>query len=546
MGSQTQRGCKESVNRYVADPTFDMETLMEPLLTRRRFMGIAGAAAGCVMLVIPQLALSNNGNNKPNIVYILADDMGLGDVRCFTNKENAPVNSPVVTPYIDSIATAGMRFTNAHSPAAVCSPTRYGVLTGRYAWRTRMKRGVVKAYERALIESGRSTVGNLLQDHGYHTAAIGKWHLGMNWQDANGKHTQSRKQIDFTKPILEGPVARGFDIYYGDDIINWGPFRWIQNDLALDLKQHPHIERQVMPTLASKSVEYINSQAKSDKPFFLYMPLTAPHAPIVPMQSTPQLESTYGYGSLKKYEQFIATVDWTVGEVLKVLDAQQIRNDTMIVFASDNGVSKNFASSDNVSPGFLDAKPLRGQKADIWEGGHRIPLIVEWQGRVQAGATSDEYVELNDFYATVADLLGADMADNVAEDSYSFLTILEGKTLSSPLREAGVNHSLNGKFAVRQLDKKGNEWKLIFGSGSGGFSSPKGININPETNVSDLSELRLYNLTTDPSEQKSLLGSGGTPEAQTKARELQTLLQRYIASGRSVAHRTAKGPEPSP
>ena len=483
-------------------------------------------------------SLVTGEEGSPNIIYILADDMGRGDVRCYTNKETAPVNSPVVTPNIDSIAAAGMRFTNAHSPSAVCSPTRYGILTGRYAWRSRLKRGVVKAYERALIENGRSTVGNLLQDHGYDTAAIGKWHLGMNWQDANGRHTQNGRQVDFQKPILEGPTDRGFGIYYGDDIINWGPFRWIQNDRALDVKQHPHIPVEVMPTIAQKSVEYINAQAKSGKPFFLYMPLTAPHAPIVPMKSTPELERIYDYGSLTKYEQFIATVDWTVGEVLKALASQGIRDKTMIVFAADNGVSKNFASSDDISPGYLDGKPLRGQKADIWEGGHRIPLIFEWQGRVQAGSTSDEYVELNDFYATVADLLGVELADDVAEDSYSILPVLAGKTHSSPLREAGVNHSLNGKFAVRQIDDQGNEWKLIFGSGSGGFSSPKGANIDPQADLSDLSQLRLYNLTRDPGEQNSLLSGDNARDAQAKARELHAILQRYIESGRSTPQRS--------
>ncbi len=298
-----------------------------------------------------------------------------------------------------------------------------------------------------------------------------------------------------------------------------------------------------MPTIARKSVEYINSQAKGDKPFFLYMPLTAPHSPIVPMKSTPELERTYDYESLDKYEQFIATVDWTVGEVLDALGSQGIRDETIIVFASDNGVSKNFASSDRVSPGFVDGKPLRGQKADIWEGGHRIPLIVEWKGRVEAGSESKQYVELNDFYATVADVLNAELDDDVAEDSYSILPILEGKTLPEPLREGGVNHSINGKFAVRQFDKEGNEWKLIFGSGSGGFTSPKGPKVNPQEDVSDLSLLRLYNLTADPGEQKSLLTVGGTSDTQPKARELQALLRRYITSGRSVPRRGQTTPQ---
>jgi arylsulfatase A len=476
----------------------------------------------------------------PNVVFILADDMGLGDVRCYTNTEIAPVDSPVATPNIDSIAAAGMRLTNAHSPSAVCSPTRYGVLTGRYAWRSRLKKGVVRAYERALIEPGRSTVGSLFQGAGYHTAAIGKWHLGMNWQDAKGKQTQNKKQVDHNKPILEGPVARGCDYYYGDDIINWGPFRWIENDRALDPKQQPHVPVEVMPTIARKSVAYITQHAASDKPFFLYVPLTAPHAPIVPMKPTPELETTYGYGTLKKYEQFIATVDWTVGQVLKALESSGVRDKTLIVFTADNGVSKNFASLDNISPGYLNGQALRGQKADIWEGGHRIPLLVEWKGQVAAGSTSKEYVELVDFYATMADLLSAEIAADAAEDSYSLLPVLRGKTLDKPLREAGVNHSLNGKFAIRQFDQAGNEWKLIFGYGSGGFSSPKGPNIAPTAKVADLSQLRLYNLTSDPGEKMPLLAEGAAPAMQAKARDLHTLLKRYVASGRSAPRQQAK------
>jgi arylsulfatase A len=472
--------------------------------------------------------------DRPNIVFILADDMGRGDVRCYTNTSNAPVDSPVVTPQIDSIAAAGMRFDSAHSPSAVCSPTRYGVLTGRYAWRSRLKRGVVRAYERALIEAGRSTVGSLVQGKGYHSAAIGKWHLGMSWQDAQGKRTEKKGHVDHSMPILDGPVDRGFDYYYGDDIINWGPFRWIENDRAVDAAVQAHVPVEVMPTIARKSVAYITERAKSDKPFFLFVPLTAPHSPIVPMKATPELEATYGYGSLKKYEQFIATVDWTVGQVLQALEANGLRENTLIVFTADNGVSKNFASSDHISPGYQDGQALRGQKADIWEGGHLVPLLVEWKGKVAAASTNDEYVELVDFYATVAEILGVPIAKNAAEDSYSWLPVLRAETLTAPLREAGVNHSLNGKFAIRQIDQAGSEWKLCFGYGSGGFSQPKGENINPTAEIADMSKLRLYNLTDDPGERKPLLADGGTPEQQAKARALHALLQRYIASGRSA------------
>ena len=486
---------------------------------------------------ISQLALASDDNPKPNIIFILADDMGMGDVRSYTNKEIAPVDSPVLTPNIDSLSAAGMRFTNAHSPSAVCSPTRYGVLTGRYAWRTRLKSRTVRTYETALIAPDRKTIGHLLQANGYHTAAIGKWHLGMNWQDSKGNITSNKKGIDFSKPILEGPVTRGFDHYYGDNVINGGPFRWIDDDRTLDPKTHPHVPKEVMPTIAAEAVKYIRAKAGSEKPFFLYLPLTAPHNPIVPMDSRPELEKTYGYASLEQYEQFIATVDWTVGQVLKELDSQGIRDKTLILFTADNGVARRYSPSPEISPGYIDGKPLRGQKADIWEGGHRVPFVVEWKDHVKPGSVSEEYIELVDFYATVADLIGAKLTDNVAEDSYSILPVLEGRTYPSPLRKAGVNHSFLGMFAIRQFDEEGNEWKLIFGHGSGGFTKPAGNNITPANKISDYSKLYLYNLKTDPGEQTSLLGQGASPDALSRARELHETLQQYITSGRSAPER---------
>ncbi|MFT5302640.1 MAG: arylsulfatase A, partial [Mariniblastus sp.] len=421
-------------------------------------------------------------------------------------------------------------------PSAVCSPTRYGILTGRYAWRSRLKKGVVRAYERALIDEGRATVASLFRDNGYQTAAIGKWHLGMNWQDANGAPTESAKQVDFSKKILHGPTARGFDFYYGDDIINWCPFRWIENDETLDLATHPHVNSQVLSTITAKSVEYIKAQAQTSEPFFLYMPLTAPHSPIAPMDGTAELQSVYSYDSLSDYEKFIANVDWSVGRVLKALDDQGIRDNTMIVFTSDNGVSKNFSTQDDVSPGFVAGELLRGQKADIWEGGHRMPFIVEWAGQIEAGSVSDEYVELNDFYATVAEIIGTEIDQHEAEDSYSLLSVLKGETLAGPLREAGVNHSITGKFAVRHIDGNGNEWKLIYGFGSGGFTKGKGPVIDPQAPITDLADFRLYNLTDDPNESDPFCLDRGnvTDEIRAKIFELDKILKRYISTGRSA------------
>lgn len=470
--------------------------------------------------------------NRPNIVYILADDMGLGDVRSYT------ANSPVDTPHINRIAERGMRFTNAHSPSAVCSPTRYGVLTGRYAWRTQMQSGVVMPHAIALIDADRITVAEMLQQQGYSTAAFGKWHLGMNWQTTDGQSpAQNGSNVDYSQPVTGGPTDQGFDTYYGDDIINWAPYTWFEDDQTVGIPslpfgnglrspQYSDNQEGVLPAFTERAVEYIKDQAGTNEPFFLFLPLTAPHAPIVPPDFIPN-EGT-------QYDRFITTVDWAVGQVLDALEAQGIDDETILFFASDNGVSKNFSTSDNVSPGLVDGILLRGQKADIWEAGHRMPLIVRWDGHVQANSMSDNYVELNDFYATIADILDVSVASDAAEDSTSFLPAMEGDTRSEQLREAGVNHSINGTFAVRHVDEQGIEWKLIFNSGSGGWTNPKGDKVDPTLQITDYSTLQLYDMTNDPGEQTNLLNGGGTAEAQAKADELQVLLARYISSGRST------------
>ncbi len=468
--------------------------------------------------------------NRPNIVYILADDMGLGDVRSFT------ANSPVDTPNLSRIANGGMSFTNAHSPSAVCSPTRYGVLTGQYAWRTRLKSDVVKSHERALIAPDRTTVADMLQQQGYSTAAFGKWHLGMNWQTTNGQAPAlDGRNVDYSQPFTGGPTDHGFDSYFGDDIINNAPFTFIKDSQTVGIPSIPfgnglktpgYEQVDSLPAYTQRAVQYINDQASAADPFFMFMALTAPHAPIVP----PDFIANVG----TNYERFIATVDWSVGQVLDALEAQGIGAQTMIVFASDNGMRERLSTSPGISRGYVNGIGLRGQKGDIWEAGHRIPLMVRWDGHVQSGWMSDEYVELNDFYATVADILDVSVPSTAAEDSYSILPVLRGETLIQPLREAGVNHSINGTFAVRHVDDQGTEWKLIFNSGSGGFSGPTGFQVDPTQPIANYAALQLYDMSNDPGEQANLLSGGGTPQAQAKADELQGVLTQYIASGRST------------
>ena len=467
---------------------------------------------------------SRTSNRLPNIVYILADDLGLGDVRSYT------ANSPVRTPGIDRIASAGMLFTNGHSPSAVCSPTRYGILTGEYAWRT--KGGLVRRYEPALIASGTRTVASLLNENGYRTAAFGKWHLGLNWQTTDGQPVESNgENVDLSLPFSGGPVDHGFDTYFGDDVINLPPLTWIEDKRALNISYDPV---GVMPTITARAVDFIDAQAQTAEPFFLYMAFTAPHLPILPPDFITEGETDY--------ERFIATVDWSVGQMLDALERQHIDHHTMVVFASDNGVAKRITTSPDISPGFVDGTPLRGGKGDIFEGGHRIPLLVRWDPHVAPGSVSNQYVELNDFYATVADILGVALSDGEATDSRSMLSALKGNTVRQ-IRRVGINHSQWGVFAIRQFDTEDVEWKLVLGDGSGGMTTqPHG---DPFELFSDIGNrfhrLQLYNLTADVGETMNLVDKGGTEEMRTRALELQSLLREYTIYGRSTPSPSTKG-----
>ena len=491
----------------------------------------------------------------PNIVYILADDMGIGDIRSYNP------TSPVDTPNIDRIASAGMRFDNAHSSSSVCSPTRYSLLTGQYAWRTRLQAGVVLPHERALIDSSRLTVAEVLQQNGYSTAAIGKWHLGMNWVTTNGgAPLQNGTNVDYSQPFTGGPTDHGFDTYFGDDIINWPPYTWIRDNRTVgsDLQtpdvpvgqngtNTPYLPpgghqaglvtpgystNQVLQTITSEAESYIESRAGQANPFFLYFPLTAPHQPILPLPQN--LVPSTGTGA---YGDFIAAVDWVVGQVLDRLEdpngdndnSDSIVDNTMIVFAADNGSDALVDFS--TSPGAIDGQPLRGAKGSILEGGHREPLLIQWNGRVLPGSTSSRLIDLNDFMATVADVLDYELPANAAEDSYSFAPLLLGQN-TNDVRTTSIQHGVRGAFSFREVDAQGNEWKLIFTAGDGGYSDFG--HVHPSQPIGDFSNLQLYNVATDPGEQNNLLAGGGTPEMQQKALVMQDQLQGFMNSGRSV------------
>jgi arylsulfatase A-like enzyme len=474
----------------------------------------------CAALVGPVLV---RAATPPNILFILADDLGYGDVRA-----NNP-ESKIPTPNLDRLAAAGMRFTDAHSSSAVCSPTRYNVLTGRYNWRTRLQSGVLDGYSPPLIARDRLTVASFLKQHGYTTAGMGKWHLGMNWAPAPDTATGAKAtgwQVDYTQPIADGPVARGFDSYFGIAAsLDMPPYIFIANDrtVGLPTTNKTWIRKgpagadfeaaQVLPTLTAKAVDYLAKQARADRPFFLYLALNSPHTPILP---TPAWQ---GRSGINAYADFVMQTDASVGEVLGALDRAGQATNTLVFFASDNGCSPSANFAQLAAKGHHPSGPLRGMKADIFDGGHRVPFLVRWPARVKPGSSSDQLVCLGDFMATCADVLGAKLPATAAEDSVSLLPALLGQD-RGPLRQALVHHSIDGSFAIRQ-----GRWKLELCPDSGGWSAPKPGSAEAKL----LPRVQLYDLAAGLDERQNLQAEH--PEVVAR---LTRLLEKYVADGRST------------
>ncbi|QDU20956.1 sulfatase family protein [Urbifossiella limnaea] len=467
---------------------------------------------------------------KPNIVYILADDLGYGDPGCYNPASKIP------TPHIDRLAKEGVRFTDAHSPSAVCTPTRYALLTGRYAWRTRLQRNVIGPFSPPLIDAGRLTVAELLRRHGYATACVGKWHLGWGWPAPVGGAR------DFTRPIPDGPTARGFDLYFGTDVPNYPPYCFIDNDRTVGIPREPApVGRdsfniagpmvpgwklvEVLPGLEKRAVETIESAAKGGKPFFLYLPLTSPHFPVVPT------DAVRGRSAAGAYGDFVTQTDNFVGAVTDALQRSGAAANTLVILTSDNGPE----ITGEVSPGAYDRLrqfghasmgALRGAKRDACEGGHRVPFVARWPGRIRAGGTCDETVCHVDLLATVAALLGVPLPADAGVDSVNILPALLGEPRRAPLREATVHHSGQGKFAIRRGD-----WVLILAptgddNGKRGeppwFQAERGYTPHAEPG-------ELFNLATDPSQKHNRYAA-----EPAKVNELAVLMARYVSEGRST------------
>ena len=471
---------------------------------------------------------------KPNIIVVLADDLGYGDVAAFNE------NGKIKTPHLDQMASEGMIFTDAHTSSAVCTPTRYGILTGRYNWRSTLKSGVLRGYSEALIPDDRTTIASMLKEQDYYTAFIGKWHLGWDWAlyDSinNDKEVEKGPEtVDFSKPVTHSPNTLGFDYAYGHcGSLDMAPYVYVENGKATmlpdtvtgsdskygwwreGLTSKDFVHEDVTPNFFRRTFSYIKDRAKEKEPFFLYLALPSPHTPILPTKKW------QGKSRLNPYGDFVMMVDDYVGQLLKLIREEGIEKNTMIVFTSDNGCSPQADFEVLGEKGHDPSYIFRGYKADIFEGGHRVPFIVKWPARIGKGLKSDETICTTDLLATFAEISGYSLSDSEGEDSYSLVPLFDQQKMDKPLREATIHHSINGSFAIRK-----DKWKLIMCPGSGGWSYP-----HPKKDaavVDTLPPLQLYNLKDDPGETKNLIETHAA-----KAEELKARLNKYILEGRST------------
>jgi arylsulfatase A-like enzyme len=461
--------------------------------------------------------------------------LGIGDVKCFNPQ------GKIATPNMDKLAAAGMMFTDCHTSSSVCTPTRYGIMTGRYNWRSRLQKGVLGGFSPRLIEPGRLTVPEFLRQQGYHTAAFGKWHLGMEFAFKDEAQKEVDKKpgdaidyptgwlVDYTKPIKNGPTAVGFDYYFGISAsLDMPPFVFIENDRFTKV---PTTEKKwirngpaaddfeaidVLPTITKRVVEHIAQRAaaaKAGKPFYVYMPLNSPHTPILPTAEW------QGKSGLSPYADFVMQTDATVGKVMEALEKNGLAENTLIIMTSDNGCSPAANVKELEEKQHFPSINYRGYKADIWEGGHRVAFIARWPAQIKAGSTCSQTICLTDFMATCADLLNTKLPDNAGEDSVSILPALLAKT-DKPLREAVVHHSIDGRFSIRQ-----GQWKLELCPGSGGWGDPK----DGAAVKAGLPEVQLYDMSGDAREKANLQDKN--PEV---VQRLTKLLEKYVADGRST------------
>lgn len=472
------------------------------------------------------LGESKTNASTPNVIFVLADDLGIGDLSA-TNS-----NCKIKTPNLEKMASEGITFLDAHSPSAVCTPTRYGVLTGRYNWRSSLSKGVLSGTSEHLIPAERPTVAHMLRKAGYHTQMIGKWHLGWDWSKSEN---DKWKTIDFSQPVANGPDINGFDGYYAHcGSLDMAPYVWVDTGrcTAIPVREEGVTKKQdpygwyrkgpispdfnvpeVLPHLFDKAVKHVASQAdnaKDGKPFFLYLALPAPHTPIVPV--APFKDAS----GINPYADFVMQVDHHMGQLLAAVKEAGIDDNTLIFFTSDNGCSPeaNFKAlkehDHDPSAGY------RGHKADIYEGGHRVPFIARWPKSIRGGQQTNAVACLTDLYATLRDITEQPAEDLGGEDSFSLTPAFDGEATTA--RTTLISHSIGGSFSIRKGD-----WKLCLASGSGGWSAPR----EADAKKQGLPAMQLFNLKEDRAELKNLIN-----EMPDKTAELLKQLECEVEQGR--------------
>lgn len=484
---------------------------------------------------------------KPNVILMLIDDLGYGDLSCLNE------SSRVKTTNIDALAECGMVFRDAHSSSALCTPSRYSLLTGRYNWRSRLKLAVLPGGGAPLIEPGKMTIANLFKDEGYFTACIGKWHLGMGWQrkqfdgseygienECKEKTTNPYRydalDIDFDKPLTFSPNDYGFDYFFGQPgSLDQPPYTHVENDKMLHRPDHvsgiwpidrsgpihkqawqrgPHAKEfkheEVVPLLQEKVLKLIDEHA--DEPFFIYYPTHAVHGPIFPPGDF------LGKSGVNVYLDMVLYVDEMVRQITEKLKEKGIWENTIFVFASDNGCAGVADYPLLTSRGHNPSYVFRGMKSDVYEGGHRVPTIISWPKKWAERQNCDQMICLSDLFATFSDILGTKLPDNVAEDSFSMMSLLDG--IDSPIRKTIVHHPRDGSFSIRN-----SKWKLVLGRGDGGMNNTNLIDPSTTDEVPYL----LYDLNTDIGERYNRAASH--PDV---IKDLKRQMIELIENGRST------------
>jgi len=510
-----------------------------------------------LLLAVPVALSAAEGHpGSPNILLILADDLGYGDVSCYNDRAKVP------TPNLDRLAREGMRFTDAHSPCTVCTPTRYSLMTGQMAFRVPNGGAVFTGVGGpSLIAPGRLTLPAMLRAHGYTTACVGKWHVGLTFFDTDGQPVRGNgieavRRVDFSRRLEGGPVDHGFDRFFGTaccPTTDW-LYAFIENDRVpvpptaiIDkskLPKHPYADdcrpgliapdfamEEVDLVFLKKSREFLEQHVRQSpgKPFFLFHAAQAVH---LPSFAAPQFKGRSGAGP---HGDFIHQLDWIVGELLSTIERLGLADNTLVIFTSDNGPETTSVIHMRADYGHDGARPWRGMKRDQWEGGHRVPFLVRWLGKVKPGTTSVQLTSLTDVMATVAAIIGADLPKDAAEDSFNLLPALLGKD-SGPIRPYLLEQAFSGS---RTLSIRRGHWKYLDHPGSGGNRYEN----NPELKPFILPEAapdapgQLYDLETDPGETRNLYF-----EQPQIVKELKTLLDQSKASGRSRVEPSTSNP----